>query len=165
MSQVYLWFKHDAYCCKRLKKLLFTFRETKTVFANKVLKWGDLYIFFHVESYNRNFNSHGKNRNEKFTTFQIRHANFKFIFIIWSFIFEQLFHMKKYFPLYKIPQAQLPVWQTDVTRQFKKNIFQSMAFPSLTGFKSNNVNVQCLGKLPTVFFPDFHIVTKSQRMD
>lgn len=36
-------------------------------------------IFSHVESYNGNFNSHGNNRNEKFTTFQIRHADFKFI--------------------------------------------------------------------------------------
>lgn len=100
-------------------KLLFTFRETKTVFANRDLKWEELIFFSRVESYNRNFNTHGNYRNE-FTTFQITHANFKFI--IWSFILNSWSTWKQISALKNTTGSTSGLKDWSQQRQFKENV-------------------------------------------
>lgn len=102
--KMYLWFKHDAYCCKRLKKILFTFSETKTVFANRVLKWEEL-----IFSPTSTVVTETWIRLETIETIVHKFSNRTREFSIYNLKLELVVPHENEYPLYKIPQAQLPV--------------------------------------------------------
>lgn len=157
--KVYLWFKHDAYCCKRLKKILFTFNETKTVFANRVLKWEEL-----IFSPTSIVVTETWIRLETIETIVHNFSNRTREFYIYNLKFELLTSCstwKRISALHNTTGSTsgLKDWHhATYLGNCLGQMFKSNAFLSITGLKENKLNVHCPGKLSTVLFPNLTII-------